>query len=153
MKKIDFNRTAKPISHKLAFEKDIAKEKGAHIPKQALDYDYEDEATFENDRNFEVSETLAKFKEGVKMEQDKRADNTCEDFYSCIVFNNKRQRAAFFQALKVKCTETTDIRFINGVTLAAMLNIPLPESTSPPAGNFKVNKEILSMCINPKTQK
>lgn len=110
------------------------------------------EATLERDTEEEVSETLRQFKEGVKAENALRDDNIDPNFYSVLIFNNHRQREAFFRGVGVKCNERTNLKFINGVKLAEAMGIELPKSTSTEAGRFKVNRELLSFCLNPKKQ-
>lgn len=123
------------------------------IPKHKMKYQKPDQsASLESDVEEEVSETLKQFRESVQKENALRDDNIDPNFYSVIVFNNSRQRQAFFRALKVKCTDRTNLKFINGVKLAEVLGIALPESSSNEAGKFKVNRELLSFCHNPKQQ-
>lgn len=109
-------------------------------------------ATLESDTHEEISETLKQFREGVKNENATRDDNIDPNFYSVIVFNNHHQRETFFKAVGVKCNEKTNLKFINGVRLAELMGIELPKSSSNEAGMFKVNRELLSFCLNPKKQ-
>lgn len=123
------------------------------IAKQKIKYKTPtDLRTLESDVDEEISETLRQFRESVKAENDLRNDNIDIDFYTTIVFNNSMQRHAFFTAIGVKCKEHTNMRFINGVKLAELMGITLPKSTSIEPGKFKVNRELLSFCHNPKKQ-
>jgi hypothetical protein len=129
-----------------------AKVKAANLPpKKQPEYETEDgENTYESDRNEELAHVLKEFKESAKQENERRDDYVDNEFYASIVFTNKEQRNAFFKAIGVDCTPTTDLRFINGIMLAKNLGIELPNNSALPPAKFKQAKAVLALTQLPK---
>lgn len=74
----------------------------------------------------EVGEVLRGMKERNKTEQERRAAATETEFWAQLVFQSRAQRDAFFAGLAA--SHLLEDQWVDGVALAAHLEIAIPES-------------------------
>lgn len=97
----------------------------------------------------QLSDLSAGFRDRLKAEQVRRASTTAADYFVCLVFQTGDQVTAFLKATRDKgAAAFAGELFIDGLELAAALNIDIPEAPALPSGR-KVPTNI-SAKIDPK---
>lgn len=89
----------------------------------------------------EISETLRKFKERAKAEEQRFTDNTDSEFWICLGFQGREQKEEF---LRLTGIIALGDKYLDGMEVARLLGVELT-TPIPIAQRVKIDKKLLKL--------